>query len=649
MIRDKWCGEIRESDIGSNMSLAGWVFRRRDHGGLIFIDVRDRSGISQIVFSPEVSRETHERAHDLRSEFVISVSGEVRKRPDGTENPNLPTGMVELYVKKLDVLNESAPLPFPMEEAAETSESLRLRNRYLDLRRPELQRNLIVRHKAAKIIRDYLDGHGFLEIETPMLTKSTPEGARDYLVPSRLNPGHFYALPQSPQLFKQILMAAGLERYFQIVKCFRDEDLRADRQPEFTQVDMEMSFADREDVITVVEGMIKMVFKKVLDIDIEAPFQRLGYSESMERFGNDKPDLRFGLELKDMADLAARGSFKVFLDAVQSGGRVKAINGKGMAGFSRKEIDMLTQEAQSFGAKGLAWIKVKNGFESPIAKFFPEDVLRQMAERLDASEGDMMLFVADKEKVVHDVLSRMRLELGKRRNLIKDDVFKFVWIIDFPLFEWDKEEGRFQAMHHPFTSPTDEDTEKMLKLKSDVNNTPHPHPLPQGARGHREEISPARENGTAILPPPTKENRTAILPPPLTGGGEGEGEKGILSSLKAKAYDIVLNGYEIGGGSIRIHNPVVQKKMFEILGIADEDANLKFGFLLDALQYGAPPHGGIALGLDRLVMLMVGAHSIRDVIAFPKTQKAVCLMSGAPSTVEQKQLRELNIRLDMPL
>ncbi|MCL5977174.1 MAG: aspartate--tRNA ligase [Nitrospirae bacterium] len=591
MIRDKGCGEIRESDIGSNMSLAGWVFRRRDHGGLIFIDLRDRSGISQVVFSPEVSKETHERAHDLRSEFVISVSGEIRRRPDGTENPNLPTGMVELYVKRLDVLNGSAPLPFPMEEAAEASEFLRLKHRYLDLRRPELQRNLIVRHKVSKIMRDYLDGKGFLEIETPMLTKSTPEGARDYLVPSRLNPGHFYALPQSPQLFKQILMAAGLERYFQIVKCFRDEDLRADRQPEFTQVDMEMSFTDRDEVIAIVEGMIKTVFKEVLDIDIESPFQRLGYSESMERFGNDKPDLRFGLELKDMADLVAKGSFKVFLDAVQSGGRVKAVNGKGMAGLSRKEIDMLTEEAQSFGAKGLAWIKVKNGFESPIAKFFPEDVLRQMADRLEASDGDMMLFVADKEKVVHDVLSRMRLELGKRLKLIQPG-FRFVWITDFPLFEWDDEEGRFQAMHHPFTSPADEDISKLSSINDSELQTPN---------------SP-------------------------------------LASLKAMAYDIVLNGYEIGGGSIRIHNFIDQHKMFKILGITDEDARVKFGFLLDALEYGAPPHGGIALGLDRLVMLMVGAHSIRDVIAFPKTQKAVCLMSGAPSIVEQKQLRELNIK-----
>lgn len=596
MIRDKWCGEIRESDIGSNMSLAGWVFRRRDHGGLIFVDLRDRSGIAQVVFSPDVSKEAHRLAHDLRGEFVISVSGEIRQRPEGTENPNLPTGMVELYAKELKVLNESTPLPFPMEEAAEASESLRLKYRYLDLRRPELQNNLIVRHRVTKVIRDYLDEKGFLEIETPMLTKSTPEGARDYLVPSRLNPGHFYALPQSPQLFKQILMVSGLERYFQIVKCFRDEDLRADRQPEFTQVDMEMSFADKEDIIAVIEGMIKRLFKDVLVTEIDVPFQRLSFKDSMERFGNDKPDLRFGLELKDMADLASKGSFKVFLDALQSKGRVKAINGKGMAGLSRKEIDMLTEEAQSFGAKGLAWIKVKNGFESPIAKFFPEEILRQMAERLEASEGDLMLFVADKEKVVHDVLSRMRLELGKRLNLIKEG-FKFLWITDYPLLEWDEEGGRFTAMHHPFTSPVDEDIEKMFSMNVS------------------EFQSPDSELGT----------------------------------LRARAYDIVLNGYEIGGGSIRIHRRDVQRKMFEILKISDDEARLKFGFLLDALEYGAPPHGGIALGLDRLVMLMVGAHSIRDVIAFPKTQKAVCLMSGAPSTVEIKQLRELNIKVDIPL
>jgi aspartyl-tRNA synthetase len=591
MISDKGCGEIRETDLGLNLTLCGWVFRRRDHGGLIFIDLRDRSGVLQVVFSPDVSGNAHNLAHDLRSEYVISVSGEIRKRPAGTENPNMITGMVEMYVNKLEVLNESSPLPFTIEDAADASDMLRLKHRYLDLRRPEMQNNLIIRHKVTKIIRDYLDGKGFLEIETPMLTKSTPEGARDYLVPSRLNPGHFYALPQSPQLFKQILMISGFEKYFQIVKCFRDEDLRADRQPEFTQVDLEMSFADRKDVMDIIEGMMKVLFKYALNVDIETPFERLSFHETMERFGTDKPDLRFGLELKDMADLSEKSSFKVFLDAIKSGGRVKAMNGKGLAALSRKEIDLLTEEAVSFSAKGLAWIKVKNGFDSPIAKFFPEEILRQMAQRLDAEEGDLMLFVADKENVVHDVLSRMRTEFGKRLNLIKNG-YKFVWITDFPLLEWNDEEGRFEAMHHPFTSPMDEDIEKMLT--GDIHN------------------------------------------------------KELLSSLKAKAYDIVLNGFEIGGGSIRIHRRDVQRKMFELLKISEEDARTKFGFLLDALEYGAPPHGGIALGLDRLVMIMVGATSIRDVIAFPKTQKASCLMSNSPSAVDLKQLRELYIKLNLP-
>jgi aspartyl-tRNA synthetase len=594
MVRNRGCGEIGESDIGKDLTLCGWVFRRRDHGGLIFIDLRDRSGILQAVFSPDVSGDAHALAHDLRSEYVISVSGKVRKRPEGTENPNMPTGMVEMYVDELKVLNESSLLPFIIEDAADASESLRLKYRYLDLRRPEMQRNLITRHKVTKVIRDYLDERGFIEVETPMLTKSTPEGARDYLVPSRLNPGHFYALPQSPQIFKQILMVSGLEKYFQIVKCFRDEDLRADRQPEFTQVDLEMSFVDMKDVIENIEGMMKELFHDVLNIVIEIPFKRLSFQESMERFGNDKPDLRFGLELKEMADLSEKGSFKVFIDAIQSGGRVKAINGKGMANLSRKEIDTLTEEAVSFGAKGLAWIKVKSagggGFESPIAKFFPEEILRQMAARLDAEEGDLMLFVADKGKVVHDVLSRMRLELGKRLNLIKPG-YRFAWITGFPLLEWNDEGGRFEAMHHPFTSPMDEDIERMLT--GDVNN------------------------------------------------------KDLLGSLRAKAYDIVLNGYEIGGGSIRIHRRDLQKKMFEVLKISDEEARIKFGFLLDALEYGAPPHGGIALGLDRLVMIMVGASSIRDVIAFPKTQKAFCLMSGTPSEVDPKQLRELYIKLNL--
>jgi aspartyl-tRNA synthetase len=590
MYKEKNCGDVSESHIGSVLTLSGWVFRWRDHGGLVFIDLRDRSGILQIVFSPDVSAEAHRLAHSLRSEYVVRVRGEVRKRPEGTENPDIPTGMVEVYADKLEILSKADPLPFMIDEPKEVSEALRLKYRYLDLRRQEMLENLIIRHRVTKNIRDYLDREGFLEIETPMLTKSTPEGARDYLVPSRINPGHFYALPQSPQLFKQILMCSGVERYFQIVKCFRDEDLRADRQPEFTQVDMEMSFVEVDDVIGVVEGMLSYVFKETLGVEIESPMERLTYHDAMERFGTDKPDLRFDLEIKEMEDLARQGSFKVFLNALDSGGRVKGLCGKGLAGLSRKEIDLLTEEAQSYGAKGLAWIKIKDGFESPITKFFPEGVLREMADRLGAEQGDMMLFVADDEETTLSVLGRLRLSIAKRQNLIRNG-FRFCWVVDYPLLEWDEDEERFQAMHHPFTSPTDEDIERML------NEDPIDH---MG-----------------------------------------------LSSLRAKAYDIVLNGYEIGGGSIRIHRPEVQRKMFELLRINPEEAQMKFGFLLDALRFGAPPHGGIALGLDRLVMLMVGAESIRDVIAFPKTQKAVCLLSGAPSPVEEKQLRELHIKLDI--
>ncbi|HHN65688.1 MAG TPA: aspartate--tRNA ligase [Nitrospirae bacterium] len=590
MYRDRKCGEVSESQIGNTVTLSGWVFRWRDHGGLIFIDLRDRSGIVQVVFSPDVSEDAHKLAHTLRSEYVIKVRGEVRRRPEGTENPEIPTGSLEVYASELEILSKADPLPFMIDEPKEISEPLRLRYRYLDLRRPEMMRNLVVRHRVTKTIRDYLDREGFLEIETPMLTKSTPEGARDYLVPSRVNPGHFYALPQSPQLFKQILMCSAMERYFQIVRCFRDEDLRADRQPEFTQVDLEMSFVEVDDVISIVEGMLSYVFRETLEIELSTPFERLTYRDSMERFGTDKPDLRFGLEIAEMEDLARQGSFKVFLNALEAGGRVKGVLGKGLAGLSRKEIDLLTEEAQSYGAKGLAWIKLRDGFDSPIAKFFPEGVLKAMADRLGAEQGDMMLFVADDEDTTLDVLGRLRLSIARRQGLIGDG-FRFCWVVDYPLLEWDEEEGRFQAMHHPFTSPADMDIERMLK--EDIN--------------------------------------------------DHEG----LSSLKAKAYDIVLNGYEIGGGSIRIHRADVQRKMFELLRIPEEEAQLKFGFLIDALRYGAPPHGGIALGLDRLVMLMVGADTIRDVIAFPKTQKAVCLLSNAPSPVEEKQLKDLHIKLDI--
>ena len=600
MYRSLFCGEVKEKDVGTTVTLAGWANRWRDHGGLVFIDLRDRSGVIQIVFNPEIDAEIHKRAHKIRNEFVLQVKGEVTKRPEGTENTSIPTGQVEVVISELQVINESKPLPFMIEDDAEASEYLRLKHRYLDLRRPIIQRNLILRHKAARSIREFLDSKGFLDVETPVLTKRTPEGARDYLVPSRTNAGHFYALPQSPQLFKQILMIAGLEKYYQIVKCFRDEDLRADRQPEFTQVDLEMSFISRDDVMNLIEEMLKKVFKESIGHEVKESFARLKYSDAMDRYGTDKPDMRFSLELKDVSDIVKESTFNVFLGALSKGGMVKGINAKGLAGYSRKELDDLTKEVQSFGAKGLAWIKVKSasdtGFESPIAKFFPEQTLKAVAERLEAEDGDLLLFVADSTQVVNDTLAKLRLELGNRLKLINKYIYKFTWITDFPLFEWNSDDKRYEAMHHPFTSPADEDMDKFSKMdKSEIQNP-----------------------------------------------------KSAMSLLKAQAYDIVLNGYEIGGGSIRIHKRDVQDKMFNMLGIIPEDADAKFGFLLEALEFGAPPHGGIALGLDRLVMILAGAQSIRDVIAFPKTQKAICPLSNAPSLVDDKQLKELNIMSLLP-
>lgn len=589
--RTNYCGEITASLIEKEITLMGWVQRRRDHGGLIFIDLRDRTGLVQVVFNPEIERQVHERAHHIRNEFVIAIKGIVSKRPAGTENPALKTGEIEVHVKDLKFLNESAPLPFLIEDDIDAAENIRLKYRYLDLRRPALQKNLMLRHKICKAARDFLSDKGFVELETPMLTKSTPEGARDYLVPSRLNPGHFYALPQSPQLFKQILMVSGFDRYFQITRCFRDEDLRADRQPEFTQIDAEMSFVDKENVMDIMEKLIAEIFEKGAGKKLNLPFPRLSYKDAIERFGLDNPDTRFGLELKDITDIVRNSDFKVFKDAAQKG-IVKVINAKGCAEFSRKELDDLTALANTFGAKGLAWVKITNeglpssvsigGWQSPIAKFLKDEEKKGIEKATDAKIGDLLLFAADAPKVANTVLGKIRLNLAERLNLIPKNTFNFVWVTDFPLLDYDVQEKRFVAVHHPFTSPLDEDIPEL-----DSN--------------------------------------------PL--------------KVKAKAYDLVLNGSEIGGGSIRIHRQDIQSKIFEKLGIDKDEARLKFGFLLDALEFGTPPHGGIAFGLDRLCAIICNAQSIRDVIAFPKTQKGTCLMTEAPSPVEKKQMDELFIRL----
>jgi aspartyl-tRNA synthetase len=563
----------------------GWVHRRRDHGGLIFINLRDRDGIVQVIFNPQVAAEAHAKASRLRSEYVIAVTGTIAERPAGTTNPQMDTGEIEVIATTLSILSEANPLPFAVDSDEEISEALRFKYRYLDLRRPSLQQNLIVRHRVAKAIRDYMDAHGFLDIETPFLIRSTPEGARDYLVPSRLNAGQFYALPQSPQYFKQLLMISGFDRYFQIVRCFRDEDLRADRQPEFTQIDIEISFPQVEELFALIEGMMVRAFHVGRGIDIPTPFPRLTYAEAMERFGKDAPDVRFGLEICDVTPLVHDSEFTIFRQAIAAGGQVKGLNAKGGAGYSRKDLDDLTAFVKPFKAKGLAWIKITSeGVQSPIARFFTEPAMQALIQRLAGEPGDLLLFVADTPEVVADALGNLRLHLGERLGLIPADTLAFVWVVDFPLLEYSAEDRRYVAKHHPFTAPRDED----LSLFQ-------------------------------------------------TDPGQ----------IRAQAYDLVLNGRELGGGSIRIHRREVQELMFHVLGLSKDEATEQFGFLLEALELGAPPHGGIALGLDRLMMLLIGTPSIRDTIAFPKTQKATCLMTNAPAQVDAQQLKELHLKVDV--
>ena len=595
MYRTHNCNSLRKPDVGKEVTLAGWVHVSRDHGGVIFIDLRDREGLTQVVFRPEENAELAKQAHGLRSEDVIQVSGKVAPRVPGTENPKLATGDVELIPNQLNILNRADDLPFPI-DAEIHNEDLRLTYRYYDLRRPELSRNLRIRHRAAKATRDYLDSEGYLEIETPILSKSTPEGARDFLVPSRLMPGRFYALPQAPQQYKQLLQVGGVEKYFQIAKCFRDEDLRADRQPEFTQIDIEASFVTPEDIFALTEGMLAAIFKATRNIDIKLPFDRMTYREAVGRFGSDKPDRRFGMELVDLSDDFRSSSFKVFRGAIDAGGVVKAINAKNFASLTIGQTDELTEIAKTFGAKGLAFIKVEGGeWKSPIVKFFSDAQKVALKSKLKIEEGDLILFAADKWDIACEVLGRIRLRIAEYQDLIAtgkgqsgsdsgSDIWDFLWVYDFPLLLWSAEENKWNAMHHPFTRPKAEDT--------------------------------------ALLDDPKK-----------------------FPEIRAEAYDVVLNGVEIGGGSIRIHEPPLQDKMFGVLGISPEDRQSQFGHLLRALRLGAPPHGGIALGFDRLVMLICGANSIREVMAFPKNNRGMDLMSQSPSDVDPRQLRDLGVKL----
>ena len=582
--RTHMCGDLSLDNLGGKVNLTGWVQKRRDLGGLIFIDLRDRSGIVQCTVNKDTTPDVFQEAFKVRSEFVLAINGEVVRRGESAINTKMPTGYIEIAVSSLEILSKAETTPIYIEDDLNVSEQLRLKYRYLDLRRPSMQKMLFTRHRIAKVVRDYMDQNGFVEVETPILIKTSPEGARDYLVPSRVQPGNFFALPQSPQLFKQIVMVSGFDRYFQIAKCFRDEDLRADRQPEFTQIDMELSFVEKEDVMEINEGLLKVLFKQVLDVEIQTPFKKLTYKEAMERYGSDKPDTRFGLELKDIGDVVVDSEFKVFADTLANGGIIKAINAVGLGEkLSRKEIDNLGEFVKTYRAKGLAWINITSeGVKSPIAKFLKEEELNGIIERAGGKLGDIIFIISDKAKVVYDSLGQLRLKLAERFGLIDNSIFDLLWVTEFPLLDFDEEENRYVAMHHPFTSPMDEDLELL-------------------------DTDPLK--------------------------------------VRAKAYDVVLNGYELGGGSIRIHKQELQEKMFGILGLTHEQAWSKFGYLLEAFKYGTPPHGGLAFGLDRIVMLFTGTDNIKDVIAFPKTQTASCLMTNAPSPADAKQLEELHIEV----